>query len=131
MLFHTFHSQEERREFGGSYFIEFQYCGLAPTAKWEELISADTIQMWKDDSLYIYGDDDNTFFACYKDIFTGGAYGNGKKGVVDLCGINYYSAKETEFILKKLIHTHLPEQEILVHWLEKARNHSGFYILGL
>ena len=26
MLFHTFHSQEERRKSGGSYFIEVQYC---------------------------------------------------------------------------------------------------------
>ncbi|MGI6316449.1 MAG: hypothetical protein ACOX17_07245 [Christensenellales bacterium] len=131
MLFQTFYSQEERRKIGGSYFIEFQYCELAPDSKREGLISADTIKMRKNDSLYIYGDDENTFFSCYKDIFTGGTYGNGKTGVVDLCGINYYSVEETECILKKLKYTHLPEQEILAHWLEKARKHSGFYILGL
>lgn len=131
MLFHTFHSQEERREFGGSYFIEFQYCELAHKPKIEEIISVDTIKMWKNDSMYIYGDDDNVFFSYYEDIFTGGIYTNGKTGVVDLCGINYYSDKDTECILKKLMHTHLPEQDKLVHWLKKAQAYSGFYILGL
>ena len=38
MLFHTFHSQEERRKFDGSYFIEFQYCEAAPGSKPEELL---------------------------------------------------------------------------------------------
>ncbi len=28
MLFHIFNSQKERREFGGSDFIEMQYCKL-------------------------------------------------------------------------------------------------------
>ena len=28
MLFHTFSSQEERRKYGGSAFIEIQYCKL-------------------------------------------------------------------------------------------------------
>lgn len=62
MLFHTFHSQEERRKFGGSYFIEFQYCEAAPGTSLEEILSVDAIHMWKNDSLYLYGDDDNTFF---------------------------------------------------------------------
>ena len=28
MLFHTFKSQEERRKFGGSAFIEIQFCNM-------------------------------------------------------------------------------------------------------
>lgn len=131
MLFHTFHSQEERRKFGGSYFIEFQYCEAAPGTSLEEILSVDAIHMWKNDSLYLYGDDDNTFFSWYKNIFTDGTYSNGRTGVIDLYGINYYSAEDTEFILKKLMNTHLPEQEKLVQWLEKAQSSSGFYILGL
>lgn len=129
MMFHTFHSQEERQEFGGSYFIEFQYCELDANLGIKMIV--DAIRMWKNNSLYIYGDDDNDFFSYYKDIFTGGTYANGKTGVVDLCGINYYSVEETKCVLEKLKHTHLPDQEILVRWLEKAREYSGFYILGL
>ena len=100
MLFHTFRSQEEREAFGGSYFIEFQYCRLP---------SHSTIE----------------------DIFSNGIYSNGKTGIVDLCGINYYSVKETDRILKSLQTEQLPEQEVLASWLKKAKEHNGFYILGL
>ena len=56
MLFRTFHSQKERREFGGSYFIEIQYCRLPPNAKIEEFLSGEhEMELWKNDSLYIYG----------------------------------------------------------------------------
>ena len=61
MLFHTFSSQEERRKFGGSYFIELQYCGLAQGTGIKKIVSAATIEDWKMDSLYIYGDDGNQF----------------------------------------------------------------------
>ena len=132
MLFRTFHSQKERREFGGSYFIEIQYCRLPPNAKIEELLSGEhEMELWKNDSLYIYGDDDNVFFSNYEKVFSHGMYGNGKTGVVDLCGINYYSVEETQNILQKLQKEHLPDQEKLMCWLEKVKQYSGFYILGL
>lgn len=47
MLFHTFHSQEERRKFGGSYFIEFQYCEAAPGSKPEKLLKRSLIYFEK------------------------------------------------------------------------------------
>lgn len=131
MLFHTFHSQEERKAFGGSYFIEFQYCRLPSHSTIEEIISVDSIHSWSDDSLYVYGDDDNKFSASYDSIFSNGIYNNGKTGIVDLCGINYYSVKETDRILKSLQKEQLPEQEVLISWLKKAKEHNGFYILGL
>ena len=131
VLFHTFHSQEERKAFGGSYFIEFQYCRLPSNSTIEEIISVDSIHSWGDDSLYVYGDDDNQFSASYDAIFSNGIYSNGKTGIVDLCGINYYSVKETDCILKSLQKEQLPEQDVLISWLKKAKEHNGLYILGL
>lgn len=90
MLFHTFKSREERRKYGGSYFIEIQYCSLAKGTEIEKIVSVDAIENWKNDSLYIYGDDDNEFEVYYREIFTGGIYNNLKRGCVDMCGINYY-----------------------------------------
>ena len=37
MLFHTFNTQEERRKFGGSDFIEMQYCRLEQGSKSKRL----------------------------------------------------------------------------------------------
>lgn len=55
-MFYTFSSQEEQRKFGGSYFIELQYCRLKPGTEIKKIISVAAIEDWKNDSLYIYGD---------------------------------------------------------------------------
>lgn len=44
MLFHTFRSQEERRKFGGSYFIEVQYCKLAQDSEITKIVSVDVME---------------------------------------------------------------------------------------
>jgi hypothetical protein len=130
-MFRTFSSEEERREFGGSYFIELQYCRWKPGTEIERIISVDAIENWKDDSLYIYGDDDNKFISHYGNIFTGGVYNNGKSGVVDIYGINYYSQELTELILEQVKGMKLFNDPILLGWLETAKKYNGFYILGL
>lgn len=131
MLFHTFSSQAERREFGGSYFIELQYCKLAQNTAMEKIVSVSAIEHWKDDSLYIYGDDDNTFVTHYGNIFTGGIYNNQKSGAVDLCGINYYSRERAYLIMRKTAEQKPPNYQTLLNWLEKVRDCTGFYVLGL
>ena len=128
MLFHSFGCKAERLTFGGSYFIEIQYCRVHAGVSLAERLNA--CHYWMDDSLYVYGDDDNRFFQAYAEIFAHGIYGSGRIGVMDLCGFNYYSPEETTRILEALRGKTLPEQDTLVQWLEKARE-SGFYILGL
>ena len=81
--------------------------------------------------MYVYGNDDNQFSDYYDSIFYNGIYSNRKNGRVDLCGINYYSVKETDCILKSLQKEQLPEQEVLISWLKKAKEHNGFCIFGL
>lgn len=131
MLFHTFKSQEERRKFGGSYFIEMQYCKLAQGTEIKKIISVDAIEHWKNDSLYIHGDDDNEFVSHYGKIFTGGIYSNGKSGCVDMCGINYYSQEQAHLIIKKIKEMNPLDYPILLNWLEMIKEYIGFYILGL
>ena len=131
MLFHTFSSQEERREFGGSYFIEIQYCRLSQGTEIERIVSVDAIEHWKNDSLYIYGDDDNEFILHYGKIFTGGIYNNLKFGMIDICGINYYSLQQTHLILERIKKAKPLDYQVLLNWLEKIKENIGFYILGL
>jgi len=131
MLFHTFYSQEERRKFGGSYFIEFQYCKLEQNSEIKRIVSVDVIEHWKNDSLYIYGDDENEFFSHYGKIFIGGIYNNEKSGIVDLCGINYYSRKQTKLIIDKVKKEKALDYQILLNWLENVNQYIGFYVLGL
>lgn len=100
MLFHMFSSQQERRNFGGSDFIELQYCKLPQGLKIKEIVSVDKISNWKNDSLYVSGDDMNLFYESYSNIITGGIYNNGKSGGMDLLGINYYSQEQAALIME-------------------------------
>ena len=61
MLFHSFSSQTERREYGGSDFIELQCCKLKRGTSIKKIISVDHIEHWKTDSLYLSGDDMDNF----------------------------------------------------------------------
>ena len=130
-MFHTFSSQEERSKFGGSYFIELQYCKFNPGTEIRKIISVDAIEHWKNDSLYIHGNDDNKFVSHYGKIFTGGIYNNGKSGMVDVYGINYYSCEQTKLILDRLKEMKPLNYRMLLSWLEKVKENNGFYILGL
>lgn len=118
-LFHTFKSQEERRSFGGSYFVEFAYD------------DSSHIEHWRNDSLYVHGDDQSVFYNQYSAIFCNGEYPNGKKGVVYMWGPNYYSPEETKLIIKRLQKRNSDDDQILLKWLERVGPNDGFWILGI
>lgn len=131
MLFHTFFSQNERRRFGGSDFIELQYCRLKRGTEIRKIVSVNSIDNWKDDSLYISGNDVDVFLSSYGEIFNGGIYNNGKCGFVDLCGINYYSKEQTAFMIEVLKDKKPMDFQILLQWLENSHVYNGFYVLGV
>lgn len=126
-----FKSQEERRNFGGSAFIEIQHCKLPESTKLEKIISVNVIPHWENDSLYVSGDDMNLFYEQYKNIITGGVYNNGKNGVMDLYGINFYSREKADLIIKGIEDEKPQEYEILLRWLKSGTDYIGFYILGM
>ncbi len=130
MLFHTFASQDERREFGGSDFLELQLCELKRGTMLKEIASVD-IDHWKNDSLYICGDDMEEFYAIYGEIFRDGYYANGESGVVDCCGINYYTLEQTMLIVEKLKREKPKDFQVLLDWLSDAEEYNGIYLLGL
>ena len=131
MLFHAFRSQAERRAFGGSDFIEIQYCRLPEGTSLREIVSIDAIKHWKDDSLYISGDDMDLFYRSYGDIITGGVYNNGDRGPMDLFGINFYSREQTNEIIERLAEEKPPGYQILCRWLQADEQSLGFYVLGV
>ena len=130
LLFHSFHSQAERREFGGSDFIEIQYCRLPEGTSLRDIVSIDEIKHWKVDSLYILGDDMDLLYQNYGDIITGGIYNNGDCGPMDLFGINFYSRDQVTEIIERLAEGKPPEYQILCRWLQAAEQYLGFYLLG-
>lgn len=129
MLFHKFDSQEERREYGGSAFIEVQFCRMPVGADLKSLVAVDNIINWLDDSLYI--SDENLFYEQYSRIFDCGVYNNLKTGAVDVYGINYYGPKLTGKLAARLQHLQPVDWETLAAWLEEAKSYNGFYILGI
>ena len=130
-MFHSFESREARRAFGGSAFIEIQYCRLKPAARIGKIVSLRVINSWKVDSLYVYADDMDEFYFNYKDIFCDGVYNNTKKGEIDLYGINYYSPKQLIAIIDKIEKQKPSDYKILLEWLKQGINCNGVYILGI
>lgn len=129
MLFYTFNSQEERRNHGGSAFIEMQFCKLPVGTAIEKLVSVDNINYWQNDSLYI--DNESAFYLEYSTVFNCGTYNNLKCGTVDIYGINYYAPFLTDSIIEKLRKDKLTDYEVLIKWLIKSKAYNGFYILGM
>ena len=131
LLFYSFSSQTERRESGGSNFIEFQCCKLKRGTSIKKIISVDHIEHWKNNSLYLSGDNMEEFLFLYSDIFNKGIYNNGKSGAVDLFGINYYPPELEKAIVKRLRERNSEDDRILTDWLMTADEHNGLYILGV
>ena len=129
MLFHEFASQEERRSFGGSAFIEVQFCKLPKNTNVKKIVAINRINHWQNDSLYI--SDEETFYKEYCNIFNCGIYNNLQSGTFDMFGINYYDSTLIDSIIAKLQQDTPADYKILIEWLIKAKEYNGFYILGL
>lgn len=129
MLFHKFDSQEERRDYGGSAFLEMQFCRLLAGTGIGTLVAVDSIVNWLNDSLYI--SDENLFYEEYSRIFDCGVYNNGRTGPVDVYGINYYGPEQIDLLLARIQETEPEDWQVLTEWLKEARKYNGFYILGI
>lgn len=130
MLFHIFNNQDERREFGGSDFLELQFCQLKRGTSIKKIVDTDTITCWLNDSLYVHGDDWDTFYKHYKTIFRNGVYPNLKSGEIDWCGINYYTPEQVNEMIKALEKNKPKDYQVVSDWLNKAAEFNGVYILG-
>lgn len=119
-MFHIFSSQEERRNFGGSAFIEMQFCDLPIGTRENKLVTVSSITHWKNDSVYIYVEDIEVFYQEYNPIFD-----------CDIYGINYYAPSTIDTLITKLNTNRPSNYEQLVAWLNEAKHHNGFYILGI
>lgn len=130
MLFHTFSTQEERRRFGGSDFIELQYCRLKRGTSFRKLTSACRTH-WEDDSLYVPGQCMDEFLAAYSGVLGEAVYSNKKSGLVYPFGPNYYPPERVPAMLDRLRERNSEDDRTLAKWLQKAAEHNGFYVLGV
>lgn len=131
MLFHSFNNQDERRAFGGSDFLELQFCKLKKGTNIKSIVSTKNIIDWCNDSLYVYGDDTEVFYKYYKDVFKNGVYNNLKSGDIDFFGINYYSTDQVNEMIRIIEEKKPEEYTVLLLWLNKAKEFNGVYILGV
>lgn len=130
-MFHIFENQDDRRKFGGSAFIELQYCRMELGTKINKIVSVNEIENWKNDSLYIYIDDIDEFIKQYGNAFKFGIHDDLSEGFIDIYGINYYSLEQIDNIMDIVINKEPIEYEILLAWLNEAKKSNGFYILGV
>ena len=130
-VFLSFASREERRAFGGSAFMELQYCKLKTKATLRKILSLRSIPYWQNDGLYIYLDDLDVFMMQYTDVFGDGAYSNRKSGSMDEFGITYYSPARLQNIIKKIEQQKPLGYEVILEWLKQGIDYNGFYVLGI
>ncbi len=126
-MFLKFQTQEERRAYRGSDFVEIQYCPFPVGTPEKKIVNV--ISHWALTSLYV--EDENEFYTEYKDILGDGLYNNLKYGAVDLYGINYYSAEKVQRIMYSLNELKPKGYEFFLNWLSDSPFNNGFYILGL
>ena len=119
-MFYIFQNQNERRDLGGTVFLEIQYCKMKRSAKLKDIVAVDNIKNWQNDSLYVPFDDINDFLDCYGDIFNCGVYNNLNEGIVDIYGVNYYSLEKVYEIKNSLKVKKPVDYQIILEWLEKA-----------
>lgn len=128
-LFNRFVSQEERRNFNGSDYIEFQFCKMENNTSISSILSIDNINNWKLDSLYI--SDYYEFGEIYGKYFDCGIYSNMECGSIDLYGINYYIADIIDKLISDIEKDTPKDYNDLLDWLKEAKKYNGFYILGV
>ena len=131
MLFHTFQTPEERRNYGGSAFIEIQFCDRPARTSMKQLVSCQSVLHWRTDSLYVGADDSDIFCREYSSIFDCGMHSNRKTGALDIYGLNYYAPNLTDLIIERISEEKPKEYAVLAEWLIRSKACNGFYILGL
>lgn len=129
MFFHTFDSQEERRAFGGSCFIEIQTCKFPAGTDIDTLVDIDSVEHWELSSLYC--GDENAFYEKYVHILGDGIYNNQKSGPVDIYGLNYFPQDRVEAIISRLSEEKTEGYAELLFWLYNHKPVNGIYILGI
>ena len=120
-MFHKFKNQDERRNFGGTAFVELAYSKNKIKIKILDKLLKRKNVFWNDDSLYIYVDDIDEFCKLYGDIFK----------INSFYGPNYYSKRKTTEIINSLKQKQPKEYLILVEWLELAVTYDGFWLYGI
>jgi hypothetical protein len=113
-LFLKFDTQENRRKYGGSCFIELQFCKLPSGTKIKHIL--ESLDHWKDDSLYVYDDKQSEFYIKYKDVIGFGIHPNMSEGYFDTWGVTYYGLNRIRDI-KERLKEHKPEEnEVLLSY---------------
>ena len=130
-MFRMFNNNNERRLFGGSAFIEIQYCRLKCRTSVKKIVAVRSIENWKDDSLYVHIDDFEEFISNYGSIFNCGIYNNLQTGIIDIYGINYYSLEKVINLINIIEKEKPSDYPVLLNWLNSGLQYNGIYILGI
>lgn len=120
----------QNHERDGTCYLEFQFCGTDKPLKNGRVVLKH-IRHWSDNSLYIDRDDFGEFYRLYADVLDCAVLPNGERGCDD-CGVNYYSAEDTEKFLAEISRVTDERYSALAPWLKAAAERGkGFYILGV
>ena len=126
-MFLKFESQDERQKYGGTCFIEIQFCTLPAFTPLKIILNKH--EFWRDDSLYVYGD--SPIYSEYKNVFGNGIHRSMSEGLFDYYGITYYKAEQIDDIMSRACKLKPEGYRVLTDWLEEAKKYNGFYILGI
>lgn len=132
-MFIKFNFKDERRKSydNSTAFIELQYCKMPKKSKIKTILSTRRAKFWENDSLYIYIDNIELFVENYSEILNDGTYVNPEVGLFDVYGYYYYNENDVEKIINKILDKKPKDYDKFLKWLEVAKSHNGFYLVGI
>lgn len=124
-----FRSQDERRAYTDACCMEMQVCKYPHGTALRKITDSDSIEFWRNDSLYIC--EIAEFVQKYGKYTVHGIYGSGKRGAVDVYGLNYYPPETVTQMIAEIAADKPAEYETMLRFLRDAEAQNGFYILGI
>lgn len=124
-----FYTYENKSVLQDPAFIELQFCRASAGTDIKDLVSVDSIENGRNDSLYVI--DVDGFYSEYGKYFDCGVYNNLEQGSIDIYGINYYTSSVTDTVTAGIGSDRPLDCERLLCWLEASKQYNGFYVLGI
>lgn len=129
MKYQYFRTAEERKKIGSTDFISLRYCKLPAETTLKDKAQWMEYGVWPSDSLY--SNEEFLFFDHYKGIFDCGISDELKPGEVYMWGNTYFEPALIDSIIEKLNNIKPLDYELLIDWLNKAKEYNGFYFQGV
>ena len=114
-----------------SDYIELQICETNLKTNVRDLVKVENVNFNHDSSLFINFEEYAKFIENYGTYFKNALHSNLEESSLDLYGVNYFSRDKVIKIIDEIFKNKPLDFEIILNFLNLAKEKNGFYILGI